>query len=52
MKLGAGVRVVKVAMKPGNAGGAKGDREEETVWTHGRKKNRREFPRGINKPEK
>lgn len=51
LKVLQGVRVVIGAMRAAKAEGAKDDREEETGWTHDRKKDRRECPKGLYKTE-
>jgi hypothetical protein len=48
----AGFRVLIVAMKQGNACGAKGHRKVDTEWAETRKPDRRQCPEWLNKPEK
>jgi hypothetical protein len=47
-----GDRAVIRAKMAAKAEGAKGSREEELGWKRKRKKNRRECPKGLCKPEK
>ena len=52
LKASPGGRVVVVAKRAVKAAGAKDDREEDWGWKRERKRDRRECPRGLNKPEK
>ena len=44
---GTGVRALIVALKPGNAGGAKGCRKVETLWTAATDRNRKLVPARV-----
>ena len=52
LKTSLGDRVVIGAKRSVKAEGAKDDRKEETGWKRERKKDRRECPKGLRKPEK